>query len=316
MTDSGCVTPPWRLPESKETPFDLCDICCRLDFAWLTSNSLASLDPMFSQIELGSFDEISRKKHCAFCRLVVHTIENALSIDNPAGPVQSCTLFNETLHNGQESNVYIIKIWPIYAEPYWNEDHLETRRGLVRFLSTGIQQIGNNSSENLEDHFGLRVDPADLNLGMVKSWLRTCQIEHHEGARDPYPVMSPPSILRLIDVHRECLVQATSTTDYIALSYVWGSTELFRTLKSNTAKLTAPQGLASSLGRLPKTIKDSMELVRRLGLDYLWVDSLCIVQDDNDEMANQIKAMGWVYSKKYECDQDIWYTNFQQTQRC
>lgn len=124
VTDAGGLTPPWRLPESKDTSFDLCDICCRIDFAWLVINSLASLNPVFSQIELGSFEEISRKRNCAFCRLVVHTIENALSIDNPAGPVQSCTLFNESLDDGQDSNVYVIKIWPIHAEHYWNESHL------------------------------------------------------------------------------------------------------------------------------------------------------------------------------------------------
>ena len=126
-TDAGRVTPPWRLPESRETTFDLCDICCRSDFAWLVSNSLASLDPVFIQNELGSFEEISRKEYCAFCRLVFHTIENALSNDNP---VQSCTLFNETFHNGQDSNVYVIEIWPIHAEPYWNETVIsDDRRG-------------------------------------------------------------------------------------------------------------------------------------------------------------------------------------------
>lgn len=307
MTDAGRVIPPWRLPESKETSFDLCDICVCIDFAWLVSNSLAPLNSELSQIELGSFKEISRKTFCAFCRLVVHTLENALPFDNPAGPVQSCRLFSETLHNGQDSNTYVIKIWPVHAEPYWNESHLQIRREMVRFLSTGIQQIGNTPRNDSRDHFGLRVDTANLNVGMVKSWLRTCQTEHHEGARDPYPDMSPRSILRLIDVHHECLVQAPSTTNYIALSYVWASSEPFRTLKSNIAKLTAPQGLASSIKLLPKTIRDAMELVHRLGFDYLWVDALCIVQDDDDEMVDQIKAMGWVYSKKYECDQNNVY---------
>ena len=305
MLDPTGLTPAWRLPVNDDSDPNLCESCRCIDFAWLVRNSLASLDPEHSQIDLGSFENIRRKKYCAFCRLVVHTVDNALSIDNPAGPVQSCTLFNETLYNGQDSDVYIIKIWPIYAESKWNKNYLETRRGLVRSLSTGIQQVGDDSSHDLGHQFGLKIDPADLNICKVKSWVHTCQIEHHEVIRDPYPDMSPPSILRLIDVHRECLVQAPPTTDYIALSYVWGSAEPFRSLKSNKAELEAPHGLASPEKRLPKTIKDTMELVRSLGFSYLWADAICIVQDDDDEKADQIKAMGWVYSEQSEYDEDI-----------
>lgn len=58
-----------------------------------------------------------------------------------------------------------------------------------------------------------------------------------------------------------------------------------------------PAGLSIRDSRGPKTIRDAMTLVQKIGQSFLRVDALCIVQDDLDEMANQISSMGFVYSE-------------------
>ncbi|KAL6365790.1 hypothetical protein LRP88_00365 [Fusarium phalaenopsidis] len=52
-------------------------------------------------------------------------------------------------------------------------------------------------------------------------------------------------------------------------------------------------------GGLPKTLQDSITTTHRLGIQYIWIDSLCIVQDDSNEKAQDIAQMGEVYSQAY-----------------
>ena len=50
---------------------------------------------------------------------------------------------------------------------------------------------------------------------------------------------------------------------------------------------------------LPKTIWDIITLTRQLGESFLWVDSLCIVQDDYEEKEEHLSCMGSIYANAY-----------------
>ncbi|OAL48914.1 HET-domain-containing protein [Pyrenochaeta sp. DS3sAY3a] len=78
---------------------------------------------------------------------------------------------------------------------------------------------------------------------------------------------------------------------YIALSYCWGTCEVVKTLSMNIESFHQ----ALPLDRLPQTIKDAITVTKRLGFRYLWVDALCIVQDDHDDWAAEAKRMSSVY---------------------
>ncbi|KAK4442309.1 HET-domain-containing protein, partial [Podospora aff. communis PSN243] len=51
--------------------------------------------------------------------------------------------------------------------------------------------------------------------------------------------------------------------------------------------------------RLPKTFQDAIELARKLRIRYIWIDSLCIVQDDAGDWASESKQMGMIYERRY-----------------
>jgi Heterokaryon incompatibility protein (HET) len=84
---------------------------------------------------------------------------------------------------------------------------------------------------------------------------------------------------------------------YLALSYVWGRNgeNSFLALKNNIASLAEPRGLNIVLNLLPPTISDAITITRDLGERYLWVDSLCIVQDDAESKEENIASMPLVY---------------------
>ncbi|KAF2136905.1 uncharacterized protein K452DRAFT_341906 [Aplosporella prunicola CBS 121167] len=85
--------------------------------------------------------------------------------------------------------------------------------------------------------------------------------------------------------------------NYAALSYVWGDTTS-RIARKNTLKALEE---ASSLTYydIPDTVSDAITACKELGQDYLWVDRLCIAQDDTDSLSNreQINAMGYIYNE-------------------
>lgn len=78
---------------------------------------------------------------------------------------------------------------------------------------------------------------------------------------------------------------------YIALSYRWGEGNTLKTTKSTLVERKTSIPLAT----IPKTILDAITVTRRLGIRYLWVDSLCIIQDDVDDWTKEAARMGDVY---------------------
>lgn len=79
---------------------------------------------------------------------------------------------------------------------------------------------------------------------------------------------------------------------YIALSYCWGKTVQTKLLASNIGdfKTTGIQ-----IATLPQTIQDGILASRKLGLKYLWIDSLCIIQDSATDKEKEIAGMASIY---------------------
>ena len=106
----------------------------------------------------------------------------------------------------------------------------------------------------------------------------------------------------LISVARNCLIKANGGEKYVALSYVWGAgVRQFRTSKATLNRLQRKGSISNTRIRdhLPGTITRAMHLTSLLGLGFLWVDSLCIVEDDPVHKATQIDSMASIFSNSY-----------------
>lgn len=102
----------------------------------------------------------------------------------------------------------------------------------------------------------------------------------------------------LIDTWAMCVIDFPPGVDYVALSYVWGQTPALKTVQANLQTLQMPQSLSrqDTFSRIPKTIQDAIALTKLLHERYLWVDSLCIVQDDGVGSGNDISKMAAIYA--------------------
>lgn len=95
-------------------------------------------------------------------------------------------------------------------------------------------------------------------------------------------------LLRLVETKGHC-------DSYIALSHCWGDAT-HHPLKTTSSSLKAH--LANICQeQLPRTFQDAVTIARALGIRYLWIDSLCIIQDDIDDWCRESSMMGLIYER-------------------
>jgi hypothetical protein len=82
---------------------------------------------------------------------------------------------------------------------------------------------------------------------------------------------------------------------YAALSYVWGEKQPHRAQMDNIKAYT--EGI--ELDQIPQTIRDAIVSTQLLGLQYLWVDSLCILQDSKEDKNREIPLIRKIFQNAY-----------------
>jgi len=133
------------------------------------------------------------------------------------------------------------------------------------------------------------VFPCSVNYPLLIRWLDDCS-GHHEACKSRFS--SKLTDISLIDVESRWLIAypQSSPVDYLTLSYVWGDA----TNKGTTSEgYFKPGPLRNGL---PATIEDAIQVTRQLKKRYLWVDYVCIDQQDETKKAGQIMLMDDIYS--------------------
>lgn len=86
------------------------------------------------------------------------------------------------------------------------------------------------------------------------------------------------------------------TGNYVALSYCWGGQQPLQLTKANIKDLLRQPVEQRDL---PKGLSDAVDVVHALDLEYLWMDALCIVQDDQDDKMREISRMSDIYQNSF-----------------
>jgi hypothetical protein len=82
---------------------------------------------------------------------------------------------------------------------------------------------------------------------------------------------------------------------YLALSHCWGTSRHLTTEKATLKERKSN----ISWSDFPKTFQDAIIVTRQLGFDYLWIDSLCIVQDSAEDWQEESAKMGEIYQRAH-----------------
>ncbi|KAH7313821.1 heterokaryon incompatibility protein-domain-containing protein [Stachybotrys elegans] len=136
-------------------------------------------------------------------------------------------------------------------------------------------------------------------LDILSRWVKDCDATHQKCKQPPSSL--PYRILRLSKVSQDIinviLVEGLKTNEpYACLSHRWGES----TLRCRTTKGTIATHLEGvPWNSLPKTFQQAATVTLALGLKYMWIDSLCIVQDDKEDWKVQAAQMCNIYRGSY-----------------
>lgn len=185
----------------------------------------------------------------------------------------------------------------------WKPGHRTQAYGedLVRYTVTEIDVVNTphgypflSAKDNcLERLFRRRPVRDQVDIGLLHAWISECRHNHSHSTSHQY--LEPQSVgnarFRVIDVVENRLIEPSVACRYVALSYVWGSWMAHQPI-SQTSYLD--DGIVL-IDKLPRTIKDAILLTHLLGERYLWVDLICVEQDNAADKASLIPQMGIIY---------------------
>lgn len=282
-----------------------CHVCRRIPWnleEWQTSAAIQHHD---------SFDalEISADGGCCLCRSFRATVYYSLRTiglkSPPAGP---CFLWLPTKSyiglSGRGDNLDASN-WPVVCRFYVGD--------VLFLLSISVHLIRADEENTVSqgDHTWLskklterqKAAPVSLEMALepdLKEELRDqihdcinkrgvhqeCDVGWFRQDLKPNPPTrlidvdtNDPSIVRLIVTAED--LQKDFIPKYLTLSYCWGSTNGHA--KTTRATIAARrEGIA--VHSLPKTIQDAIQLTRLLKFRYLWIDAICIIQSDLDDV--------------------------------
>jgi hypothetical protein len=141
---------------------------------------------------------------------------------------------------------------------------------------------------------------------LLRSWLRWCDTNHDCNRQNVRP--QGASSTRLIYVgHADAellylyLPQEANGVKYTALSHCWGNNP---PSEGDPRYCTTDDNLDArlngfSLSELPKTFQDIVRVTRELGIEYLWIDSLCIIQWNEKDWQCEAGRMEGVFASAY-----------------
>ncbi|KAF4958737.1 hypothetical protein FSARC_10928 [Fusarium sarcochroum] len=191
--------------------------------------------------------------------------------------------------NPEEGLLVLISMY--WFEDPVNETNMRKQVWSARaFLIPGVQQVV------------LHGPPGEVRstydaLGLCKTWLQNCDASHTCQARSHNTPEALPTRLIAIDDDEPRLCPDTSaisrSTSYASLSHCWGLKRFLTLTKSNFSDFT--ERIPSK--DLPKTFQEAMRIARSLGFKYIWIDSLCIIQDDAEDWKRESVLMGSVYGR-------------------
>ncbi|KAI1415585.1 heterokaryon incompatibility protein-domain-containing protein [Hypoxylon sp. FL1857] len=145
---------------------------------------------------------------------------------------------------------------------------------------------------------------SDMNIQFMKHCIDKC-IKDHEGCREKLSnaqfiptrlldVKASNDMVRLVG--RNGILLRGSQPKYATLSYCWGSALTQKTTKGNIEEYSKA-GIA--VHGMPQTFKDAIKIVRKLGIRYLWIDALCIIQDQAEDWEAESVKMCDIFAHAY-----------------
>ena len=223
---------------------------------------------------LDRLEEIAETTECEFC-LLLHAMADAfeveedsiISLRKPDGAYKTTLEVSFLADLDQDDVILSVFVPPGVDSPH---PHIRTRTPVSPY---------SGSAESLE---------------LARRWLDGC-VQKHKDCEVPPDTPMPTRVLYVGgDEDRDPVLVETKgrAGRYATLSYCWGKKPQLKTTKDSLSAFLK----AIPVDKLQQTALDAIEICRHLGIPYLWIDALCIIQDDEDDWLRESSRMCEIYS--------------------
>ena len=290
-----------RLDHATTSPQLLCQRCNSLDLpSWLKEDLPLKEIRDFRKLrgddqrvfrDLGTVGSVILREDCCLCRCLFGLIPFPSNLEQHVKIVRSWSIYR--LH--RETSIDTVdkrstsQCIAAILEP--SRSGLSVAYQVSPFsnalcATSAYHEGSNHPRVGLEAR---EVSPDSINVDLVREWFMTCETKHPLTC-SPQKSESLQKVC-LIDVISKLIVPYTArSSEYLALSYVWGG----------AVQNTPGAGkVGTLLETVPKTIADAMAFVQTIGKQYLWVDSICIDQKNEEHKLQQISIMSEIYQGAY-----------------
>lgn len=197
----------------------------------------------------------------------------------------------------------------------WDDPRLKSHEAYIMLVAPpkyNKSDIDYPGLLNEETQFlGRRIGSNHNKKNLIREFLRLCETGHDHrcsgklGIEDPFRRTLSEPYFGVIDIENESLVPLPYERNghelrfepYATVSYVWGPghSRQHATRISNIQSRRKSGGLCAVIRQLPKALQQSINLVPGLGIRYIWIDALCIVQDSSHSWNLNARAMHLIY---------------------
>ncbi|KAH7350245.1 heterokaryon incompatibility protein-domain-containing protein [Pyrenochaeta sp. MPI-SDFR-AT-0127] len=278
------------LPVDAFEVASLCSVCLNLEYDQFDKVPVRPDKMQTHRTKLGDIHS-SAQKGCEKCRILLQGLAMfPLSTSNSQETSSTLQIEEDTESMNLSVNMYSIPGKPLLvgAERFRYEHHMRLEFYTEPDCSPSLPIFGH-----------AREVPARLEftrcISILKSWLQNCINYHNACAASVFRLPK-----RLIQISGSSLKLVSTEglvySHYMTLSHCWGkSSNMMKTTKGNIERRYA--GILED--ELPNVFKDAIAITRSVGCQWIWIDSLCIIQDDEDDWREQAAMMANIYSNSY-----------------
>jgi hypothetical protein len=246
-------------------------------------------------------DLVKDQKSCHFCAMVISELRDVHNLP----PYCSVTLAIE--EDRGRPNTLLMKLWVNDNERDYGGVSIKSLEckwySTVQLHPDNIAHLSSGRSNNIFDApfaaHHIPCQPVD-NLIHIQRWLDACTSKHVKCknwcSRLETRGHQPTRVLELSDIgiRLRCDVQAIDDIKYLALSHMWGK-DASKQLRLVSSKIQDFQK-DIPLDMLPNIFTEAIRITRYLGFRYLWIDSLCIIQDSKSDWTAEANMMSAIYN--------------------
>ncbi|KAH7399188.1 heterokaryon incompatibility protein-domain-containing protein [Phaeosphaeria sp. MPI-PUGE-AT-0046c] len=257
---------------------ELCDVCSQLDLG-LDNHDVQYLGP-YKEIEQKSRSLELGRNGCGGCAFFVDVLRNSDSWG----------------HRLQELEGMVVNFYCLILDvrkPSKEKSGVSWSQSDLNFDLCTVEDV---LDSEIDCRRPVIVDPSDPRCyGVAHSWLEDCT--KHKTCNQAAPTRLPKRVIEIpadsTAAPRLLVTDVEQLGQYVVLSHCWGSLGPAKLIDELISQFQ--QGIP--LEQLPRSFLDAITITRQLGFKYLWIDALCISQDNAADWAEEAPKMAYYYGQ-------------------